>query len=219
MRSKESRQKQTESLKKTISQGKVIHTKVQSGTTTKKIVIAQLKYPYTPIIWKICPLTGKPFHLRPQGKRGRKRSPYILDIKTIYYKLCRFKFNVYKMPEIFDLDLLHQFGWYTCPGKKRAQYAKNILGVSRDHLYSVSIGMANKIHPLILSHPMNCQLLQHKDNKRKHNNCHITLDDLIAKIQEFDNSGNVFPNHSLVVEIINNNKILIKDWETLRAFI
>lgn len=219
LRSKESRQKQTETLKNTIRERGVTITKSQDGSNTKKTVVLKLKYPYTPITWKTCPLTGKPYHTRRMGKQNCRQSPYLADIKTIYYKLCRFKFNVYKMPEIFDLDLLDKFGWYTCPGKKRAKYAKNVNGVSRDHLYSVSIGMSNKIHPLILSHPVNCQLLQHKDNKRKHNDCAITLEELVSRIQAFDNSANVFPGHHLIARVIKDNQIIITDWEELRKFV
>ena len=219
LRSKESRQKQTKTLKNTISQRGVTITKPQDSSTRRKTVVLKLKYPYTPITWKICQVTGKPFHTRPRGTRFRPTSPYIKDIKSIYYELCKFRFNVYVMPNMFDLHLLNQFGWYTCPGKKRSKYTKNVNGVSRDHLYSISIGMSNKIHHLILSHPMNCQLLQHKYNKRKHNVCAITLEELISRIQAFDNSGNVFPGHNLIIRIIKDCQIIIKDLEELRKFV
>ena len=69
-------------------------------------------------------------------------------------------------------------GWYTCPGQKRKHYAKNVNGISRDHSYSISEGLKNNINPLLLSHPANCKLMIHLDNKRKHSNCEIIIDKL-----------------------------------------
>jgi hypothetical protein len=66
---------------------------------------------------------------------------------------------------------------------------------------------------------VNCQLLQHKDNKRKHNACAITLEELVSRIQAFDNSANVFPGHNLITQLIKNNQIGITDWEELRQFV
>jgi hypothetical protein len=112
----------------------------------------------------------------------RRCSPYVKTIKEQYYFNARFKFNVYHFPDKFDLDLIKTHGWYSCPGKKRKHDQKNINGVSRDHLISVSYGFKNSIDPKILSHPANCRIMIHLENKRKHAKCELTLNELLAKI-------------------------------------
>ena len=176
-------------------------------------------WPVTKISWHTCPITGLPYHNRSPSGGRRQQSPYAKDIKQIYYDLCKFKFNVTTIPAMFDLNLLSQFGWYTCPGKKRAKDLKNTNGVSRDHLYSVSSGLRNKIHPFILSHPMNCKLVLHSDNKHKHTKCDITIDELITKILTFDNNIHRFKHHDVVVNLIQEGKVYITDFESLRCLV
>jgi hypothetical protein len=132
--------------------------------------------------------------------------------------LTRFKFNVYQIPEYFDLDLLETIGWYSCPGKRRKRDAKNTSGVSRDHLYSISDGITNKIHPLILSHPANCRLISHMENKSKHSKSSITIDQLIENILNFQFTENV-KIHSKIVNLIKEDKIYLTDFEELRKLI
>jgi hypothetical protein len=103
---------------------------------------------YSKISWKICHMTGKIYCSVNSNGHRRQCSPYAKDLKSIYYQLASFKFNVYKIPEYFNLSLLENIGWYSCPGKRRKKDAKNINGVSRDHLYSRSEGILNKVHPL-----------------------------------------------------------------------
>ncbi|CAB4122379.1 hypothetical protein UFOVP29_13 [uncultured Caudovirales phage] len=175
--------------------------------------------PHSRIFWKKCPITGKYYHNRtPDGGR-RRQSPYARDLKDIYYCLSRFKFNVYHFPELFDLTLLENNGWYSCPGKKRKNKDKNTTGVSRDHLYSVSTALESRIHPLIISHPVNCQLMLHKQNKIKHNNCSITLDELLTRILAFDNRSNRVKTHDLVVSIIESDSHIVSDIESLRSML
>ena len=176
-------------------------------------------YKNTKIIWHKCPITGKYYHNRtPDGGR-RRQSPYARDLKDIYYCLSRFKFNVYHFPKLFDLTLLENNGWYSCPGQKRKNKDKNTTGVSRDHLYSVSMGLKNKVHPSLISHPANCQLMLHRDNKTKHDQCSITLDELVSRIREFDNLKHQFTNHEKILELIIQERIYVKDFEMLRTLI
>lgn len=211
-----SRQKQSATIKQSIENGQV---QIKTRKDKSKTIKLSRKYPYSKITWKTCEVTGKPYHTRLISRGHRQKSPYAKTIKSIYYQLTKFKFNVYKMPELFDLALLNQLGWYTCPGKKRKNHIKNTAGVSRDHLYSISQGMENKIHPLLLSHPVNCKLVEHKKNKLKHSSCEITLHDLIQKIQMFDNEGNRFKSHDMILKIIENGQIFVDDWELIRKII
>jgi hypothetical protein len=173
--------------------------------------------PHSRIVWKQCDITGRYYYSSASpGGTVRRSSPYALDLKQIYYKLSAFKFNVYKFPKLFDLELLTKNGWYSCPGQKRKLKDKNTSGVSRDHLYSVSMGLKNKVHPLLISHPANCQLMLHQDNKIKHDQCSITLDELVARILEFDNISTCFVKHDVVMSIIKNQNHIVSDMESLR---
>jgi hypothetical protein len=215
LRSKESRQKQRETLKHSIAQQGV---RIRKSPKRKQRIKRIQKYKFCPIDWKICEVTGRPYHTR--LKRGhRQTSPYVKDIKQIYYQLSSFKFNVYKMPKLFDLAILNTHGWYSCPGKKRKNLQKNTEGLSRDHRYSVSQGFVSRIHPLILSHPANCNLLHHKVNKTKHSKCSISLVELIENIKSFDNETHQFGRHQLIIDIINNGHIYVHDFESLRKLI
>ena len=148
----------------------------------------------------------------------RQCSPYGRDLKEIYYSLASFKFNMYKIPEHFNLTLLADLGWYSCPGKRRKKDSKNINGVSRDHLYSRADGIINKIHPLLLSHPANCRLISHKENKSKQSTCAVSIEELVKDILNFKYIKNV-PNHTMIIDIIKNNNIYIDNFEDLRKLI
>lgn len=134
----------------------------------------------------LCIHTNKWYSNKNPDGSLRRCSPYIKTEKEKYYNAARFKFNVYHYPEEFDLSLIETHGWYTCPGKKRANATKNIFGVSRDHIISVSYGFNHKIDPAVIAHPANCRLLLHSENKKKHSKCDLTLDELLARIQEWD---------------------------------
>jgi hypothetical protein len=84
-------------------------------------------------------------------------------------------------PDEFDFDLIRTYGWY-----KAANRGNNLTGVSRDHIISVRYGFDNGISPEIISHPANCQLMQHGLNVSKSSGCGITLDELKVKIDAWD---------------------------------
>lgn len=144
------------------------------------------KTPYCKVKFILCPHTNQYYSNKNSDGSVRRCSPYTKDEKQKYYSAARFKFNVYHYPEEFDLALIQQHGWYTCPGLKRKRYSKNVLGVSRDHIISVSFGFKNKIDPKIISHPANCRIILHSDNKRKHAHCGFTIDQLLEKIKDWD---------------------------------
>ena len=61
----------------------------------------------------------------------------------------------------------------------------NLSGITKDHLYSISDGMKNKILPAIMSHPANCQLLIHNDNVSKNKKSCITIEELLERIENW----------------------------------
>lgn len=109
---------------------------------------------------------------------------YHLKTKSQYQKYsysCKFIFNVFQYPKWFDLNLWNELGLY-----KATNRGNNLTGVSRDHMYSVKQGFANKVPSQIISHPANCELLPHPLNNKKNAKCSITLDQLYERIQKFN---------------------------------
>lgn len=146
---------------------------------------AKEKHQFSRIKFLLCDKTNKWYSNRNKDGSFRRCSPYIKTDKQKYYMEARFKFNVYNFPEKFDINLINTYGWYSCPGKKRKNSPKNVNGVSRDHLVSISYGFKNNIDPKIISHPANCQIVLHSENKRKSENCKITLDELLERIKNW----------------------------------
>ena len=102
--------------------------------------------------------------------------------------MAKFNFNLASYPEEFDFPLIKEFGWYSPTNKK-----DNLGGVSRDHILSVRFGFLNNIDPKIIAHPANCQLLLHSDNISKNHRSHISLEDLLLKIEKWEKKYHQFP--------------------------
>ena len=144
------------------------------------------KLPYSKIKFILCSHTNQYYSNKNPNGTTRRCSPYIKTLKEKYYAAARFKFNVYHYPEEFDMTLIDTNGWYTCPGLKRKGQPKNVLGVSRDHIISVSYGFTNNIDPSIISHPANCRIILHSENKKKSTKCDLTIDQLLERIAVWD---------------------------------
>lgn len=95
-----------------------------------------------------------------------------------YREACKFTFNLKDYPNEFNLALLTEHGMFNPK--------TNQNGVSKDHMLSVSYGKLNKIDPKIISHPANCKLLTHRENKKKQHHSSITLEELIMRINMWD---------------------------------
>lgn len=99
----------------------------------------------------------------------------------IYRPMCEFKFDILSYKSEFDLNLVEQYGWYSPTNK-----GNNILGISKDHMYSVKDGFINKVDVKIISHPANCKLMVHSKNSSKKCKSIITLEELKKRIYEWD---------------------------------
>ncbi len=55
-----------------------------------------------------------------------------------------------------------------------------------DHMFSVSEGFKQKINPFHIAHPCNLQMLKARDNKRKNSKCDHSYEELLEKIQIFE---------------------------------
>lgn len=99
----------------------------------------------------------------------------------------RFTFNVFDYPELFDLTLLAEVGWYGPRGKSGKW---NPAGLSRDHKISVSAAIKHSYNPFYISHPLNCDLMPHTQNNMKKQKCSISYDELKSLVDEFERVKN-----------------------------
>jgi hypothetical protein len=103
------------------------------------------------------------------------------------YKLdAKFDFSLKTFPDEFDFNLVEKYGWY-----KPINRGNNIGGVSRDHMLSVREGYEMGIDPKIISHPANCRLMIHSENISKNKKSVITLEELLERIEYFNNKYNL----------------------------
>lgn len=100
----------------------------------------------------------------------------ITDEKELYRQKCQFRFNVKNFEFIPGLENISKLGIY--------HPTKNPNGLCRDHMVSVEYGWTHKIDPAIISHPANCQLISNSENISKNSNCHLTIDQLLARIDD-----------------------------------
>lgn len=114
----------------------------------------------------------------------------------LYYSLSKFKFNLKDFNEEFDFNLIEKYGWY-----KAKNNGDNIDGVSRDHMYSIKEGFRKLVNPLLLAHPANCELIINKYNQSKSDNCSLTLEELLKKIEIFENKYGKFYKNNIKIYI------------------
>jgi hypothetical protein len=121
--------------------------------------------------------------------RKTKRKNWLEKISTEeitdrkkYRNNCQFHFDLKNYPEEFDFNLIKEYGWYSASNK-----GGNINGISRDHMFSIFDGYKNKVNPILISHPANCQLLRHEENFHiKNCKSSITLGELKNRIIDWN---------------------------------
>lgn len=107
------------------------------------------------------------------------RNLYAASSKAGY----KFTFNVFNYPDLFDLDLLKRYGWFS-PGGKSGSW--NISGLSRDHRVSVTEAIANNYDPYYITHPINCELMPHAENNKKKTKSSISYCELKQLVDDYD---------------------------------
>ena len=134
---------------------------------------------------RICKQCGKTFINRKRHfcsdeclKNWKRRNQ--IGLKK-YRTECQFTFALNQYPEEFDFTLIEKYGWY-----KASNHGDNLNGISRDHMYSVYDGFINNIDPKIISHPANCELMQHNKNSSKYKKSSITLEELLERIEKWN---------------------------------
>lgn len=95
----------------------------------------------------------------------------------------RFSFNVYLYPELFNIPLLIEKGFYS-PRGKSGKWNPN--GLSRDHKVSVHDAITNKYNPYYITHPCNCELMPHTQNNKKKTKSSISYSELVRLVDLYD---------------------------------
>lgn len=103
--------------------------------------------------------------------------------KVRYKRESSFRLNKRDHPELFDSELISEYGWFVSSGPK-----KNRKGVSWDHLYPLHLGFENAVEPSIMRHPANAELVPHDENLRRYHRerSMISYEDLIDRIRRWD---------------------------------
>lgn len=135
---------------------------------------------FSKIPWRICNHCKKQFISRRKLKYCDNCSYLYKTTNRVKYK---FTFNIFNFPDLFDLELLKNVGFYA-PGGKAGRW--NIQGFSRDHKVSVNEAIKNNYDPYYITHPLNCELLPHIDNTRKNSKSSISYDLLKMQVNEYD---------------------------------
>lgn len=68
-------------------------------------------------------------------------------------------------------------------GKSQGKIHHNPNGLSRDH--KINEAIKNNYDPYYITHPMNCDLISHKQNNKKNTMSSITYEKLITLIDNF----------------------------------
>lgn len=113
--------------------------------------------------------------------RGHWVKPEDQDPYRKYFKACEFTHG-FQTDNILEKNLLNEHGVFNKVTNKK--------GCVRDHLLSRKYGFENNIDVKIISHPANCEIVLHAENVRRRasrNDNQITLDELLIKIEEYDN--------------------------------
>lgn len=141
------------------------------------------EYPHTRIFLCRCKSRhcDNIFYHSSKKKFCKKHFDQYSDINRNQYG---FKFNVFHFPDLFDLDLLKEKGFYNSKNTKTRD--KNLNGLSRDHKVSVADARKYNYDPYYISHVMNCDLIPHAENNRKNTRSSITYLELVELVNEYD---------------------------------
>jgi hypothetical protein len=123
---------------------------------------------------------------------SRIKKQYCVEHRDLYSTSnksgYKFTFNVFHYPDLFDINLLKNVGWFG-PGGKAGKWNPN--GLSRDHKVSVNDAISNSYDPYYITHPLNCELMPHIENNKKKTKSSITYEELKRLVDDYDNKNKV----------------------------
>lgn len=144
----------------------------------KKIKQAIIPPPFSKLYICTCSHCGTKFSTKNKNKYCTNHKDLYKSDRTLFL----FSFNVYHYPDLFDISLIEQYGWYS-PGNRGP---KNINGISRDHRVSVTDAIKNGYDPFYITHPLNCELMRHNENKSKYTKSSITYEELKQLVHNYN---------------------------------
>jgi hypothetical protein len=119
----------------------------------------------------------------------RRATKYCTKCVTIYSpaekQRYKFTFNVYHYPDLFDLTLIDKFGWFSPNNFKGQKW--NPDGISRDHRVSVHDALKYNYDAFYITHPLNCELMQHTENNKKKTISSIEYSELVKLVENYIN--------------------------------
>lgn len=169
---------------------------------------AKSVFPFSKVTFDDCPTCGKTFRKTKGAKYCSSVCNTVIYEKVRNYRnACRFKLNKRDHPELFDGDLISEYGWYQPASKDKP----NLNGVVWDHLYPLHEGYKNKVPPEIMSHPANAELVPQQENLRRYHKdkSQITYEQLLERIEKWEEykkkkngggSGNRTPDSRMLIE-------------------
>lgn len=151
--------------------------------TTKQIMVQSFNQPcgpFTLLYYKNCAHCNILF----VNDKKRKYCTKCVEKYTNNRMDYRFQFNVYHYPDLFDIQLLTELGWYAPKGKSGKW---NPNGLCRDHKVSVNEAIKNNYDPYYISHVMNCELITQVENNKKKTSSSLSYPELVALVNSYDN--------------------------------
>lgn len=144
----------------------------------KKIKPTETLAPFSRLYICTCSHCGSKFSTKNKSKYCITHTHLYKSNRTLFL----FSFNVYHYPDLFDTSLIEQYGWYS-PGNRGP---KNINGISRDHKVSITDSIKNNYDPFYITHPLNCELMRHNENKSKYTKSSITYEELKQLVHNYN---------------------------------
>lgn len=149
-------------------------------------------WPFTRVTFKKCALCQKIFLFKKDRVKwcSDDCKQQSTTTRRLYRNVCSFNVNQIDHSELFDSDLIAEYGWY-CPASSNIRN-QNISGLSWDHLYRIEQGFKNNIDYKLLKHPANAELVPWPVNRGRKTS-QITLDELKERIKRWDSGDRNLP--------------------------
>lgn len=110
-------------------------------------------------------------------KKGTYRN---MESKKKYKMECDFHMNFELHSLLANFTDVNIKKWYNQKSGYKNEYS------TRDHMISKEHGYWFNIDTYLMSHPANCLLMKQKDNSSKNDRCSITLNELIERVEFFN---------------------------------
>jgi hypothetical protein len=140
----------------------------------------RIKYPSSNVCFKFCSTCNKPFRSIKGRKYCSEKCKVTTDIK-IYRRACKFKIDKTLNPDLYNQNLLTEYGWYRAANHPLGY---NPNGATWDHLFRIEDGFKLGISPEIMKHPANAEMVSWKENFARKTSS-ISLEELLTRIKNW----------------------------------